>query len=248
MDEPETPSNNDFTSGLDPQPLIEAPERLPEGYDGVLYSLDGIEWTEEIPTATEPGVYNVHVRYRGDGNHEDFDGETITVTVSAADYVIGNVAQDEEVSEVVIDIHRSDDDVRCIRYFTRLEMDGVELVRDSQYTATTGSTIITFSEDYLRTLTPGEHTVTVYFRDGSVTTTIVVPEFDPVTPSSETAGSENALNNGASTAIVNNAVTGVVAATGEASGTASGTGIILVIASGLMLGGVLEERKKFKKR
>ena len=240
VDEPEMPSNNDFTSGLDPQPLIEAPERLPEGYDGVLYSLDGIEWTEEIPTATEPGVYNVHVRYRGDGNHEDFDGETITVTVSAADYVIGNVVQDEEVSEVVIDIHRSDDDARCIRYFTRLEMDGVELVRDSQYTATTGSTIVTFSEDYLRTLTPGEHTVTVYFRDGSVTTTIVVPEFNP----RERAVAETVSNHAAP----NNAAAGAVAATGEAPGKTSGAGIILVIASGLILGGALEERKKFKKR
>ena len=64
------------------QPLITAPT-LPEGYTKVQYSLDGETWTDEIPTGKDPGDYSVQVKYVGDKNHSDFEGETVNVTVGS---------------------------------------------------------------------------------------------------------------------------------------------------------------------
>ena len=64
------------------QPLVTAPT-LPEGYTKVQYSLDGETWTDEIPTGKDPGDYSVQVKYVGDKNHSDFEGETVNVTVGS---------------------------------------------------------------------------------------------------------------------------------------------------------------------
>ena len=50
--------------------------------------------------------------------------------------------------------------------FTGVMMDGV-LVDPSNYTAVSGSTIVTFKAEYLKTLRAGEHTMTVMFTNGS---------------------------------------------------------------------------------
>ncbi len=64
------------------QPLVTAPT-LPEGYTKVQYSLDGETWTDEIPTGKDPGDYSVQVKYVGDKNHSDFEGETVNVTIGS---------------------------------------------------------------------------------------------------------------------------------------------------------------------
>ena len=64
------------------QPLVTAPT-LPEGYTKVLYSTDGETWTETVPTGKDPGDYSVQVKYVGDKNHSDFEGETVNVTVGS---------------------------------------------------------------------------------------------------------------------------------------------------------------------
>ena len=51
--------------------------------------------------------------------------------------------------------------------------DGV-LVDAENYTASEGSTIITFTPEYLKTLSPGKHTATVIFTDGTATAELTV--------------------------------------------------------------------------
>lgn len=61
--------------------------------------------------------------------------------------------------------------------FTGVKVDG-EIVDNSNYTATEGSTIIEFRADYLKTLDAGEHTVSVVFTDGEATTKFEIKEND----------------------------------------------------------------------
>ncbi|MGN1188756.1 MAG: X2-like carbohydrate binding domain-containing protein, partial [Lachnospiraceae bacterium] len=53
--------------------------------------------------------------------------------------------------------------------FTGVELDGVP-VDSGNYTAVSGSTIVTLKEEYLKTLPAGEHTLTMVFRSGSAST------------------------------------------------------------------------------
>lgn len=63
------------------QALATAPSALPDGYT-IRYSKDGGEtWTDMIPTGKAAGAYTVQVRYVGDGNHADFAGDPLTVTI-----------------------------------------------------------------------------------------------------------------------------------------------------------------------
>ena len=57
--------------------------------------------------------------------------------------------------------------------FVSVMVDGV-LVAPENYTATAGSTIITFKPEYLKTLSTGRHTVTVNFTDGTATAVLTL--------------------------------------------------------------------------
>ena len=63
------------------QALATAPASLPEGYTKVQYSLDGETWTDAVPTGKDAGDYTVNYKYVGDSNHNDFQGEPLTVTI-----------------------------------------------------------------------------------------------------------------------------------------------------------------------
>ncbi len=63
------------------QELVTPPSEYPTGYTGVLYSTDGVNWSEEIPTGTDFGTYTVRVKYVPDSNHEEFEGEPIEVQI-----------------------------------------------------------------------------------------------------------------------------------------------------------------------
>ena len=63
---------------------MNAPSGLPIGYTKVQYSNDGGNtWTDAIPTGTEIDSYSVNVKYVGDGNHNDFEGDTVVSIISA---------------------------------------------------------------------------------------------------------------------------------------------------------------------
>ncbi|MBR4575759.1 MAG: hypothetical protein IKO25_01010, partial [Clostridia bacterium] len=65
----------------EPQELVTPPGEVPAGY-AVQYSLDGTNWSTEIPKGTDVGNYTVKVKYVGDDNHTTFDGEDIPVTIA----------------------------------------------------------------------------------------------------------------------------------------------------------------------
>lgn len=57
--------------------------------------------------------------------------------------------------------------------FQNVKVDGA-VVDASNYTATSGSTIITFKKEYLSTLTPGTHNITIAFTDGEASTNVTI--------------------------------------------------------------------------
>lgn len=59
--------------------------------------------------------------------------------------------------------------------FVGVEMDGV-IVDPKYYTVTSGSTIVTFTSEYVKTLKAGGHAVTVNFTDGSATVNVEVKD------------------------------------------------------------------------
>lgn len=61
--------------------------------------------------------------------------------------------------------------------FVSVEMDG-KVVDSKNYTAKSGSTIITFSKEYMSSLSAGKHTVKVNFTDGYAETTLTVAQKD----------------------------------------------------------------------
>ena len=57
--------------------------------------------------------------------------------------------------------------------FLGVEIDGKALDR-ADYTAVSGSTVVTVSADYLKRLSPGEHTVSILSSSGTATATFTV--------------------------------------------------------------------------
>ncbi len=63
-----------------PQALVEAGE----GAGGtMMYSLDGENWSAEVPTATKAATYVVYYKVVGDKNHNDTDVASVEVTIAA---------------------------------------------------------------------------------------------------------------------------------------------------------------------
>ena len=69
------------------QALVTAPSSLPSGYEQVWYSTDnGATWSQNIPTGTDSGNYNVSIKYvDADHNLEDLTGVTVPVTIAPAE-------------------------------------------------------------------------------------------------------------------------------------------------------------------
>lgn len=59
-----------------------------------------------------------------------------------------------------------------VEKFVGVDMDGVT-VDSKYYTVESGSTIVTFTADYVKTLSEGDHTVTVNFTDGVATVAVM---------------------------------------------------------------------------
>ena len=74
---------------------------------------------------------------------------------------------------VVITVEVSGED-NSFDHFTGVKFDDVELVKDVDYTAEKGSTVVTLKPETLEKLSVGEHTVTVLFDNGEVNTTLTV--------------------------------------------------------------------------
>lgn len=72
----------------------------------------------------------------------------------------------------------------ALEKFQSVKMDGA-IVDASNYTATSGSTIITFKKEYLASLTQGTHSITIVFTDGEAATHVTIGSASGSQPSSE---------------------------------------------------------------
>ena len=73
-------------------------------------------------------------------------------------------------------------------HFVGVKLDGKELVKDKDYTAEKGSTIVTLKPETLENLDLGEHTVTVLFDNGEVNTDLTVKAANSGNPTSPQTG------------------------------------------------------------
>ena len=81
-------------------------------------------------------------------------------------YYLKNFTGDGLGGDIVVVFGRSVDDANAISYLDRVETDGNVLTMNKEYTAESGSVIITLKKEYLDTLSEGTHKLTVYFKDG----------------------------------------------------------------------------------
>ncbi|MCC8049164.1 MAG: hypothetical protein LIP10_00700 [Clostridiales bacterium] len=111
--------------------------------------------------------------------------ETITVPVALIPHITSNdtFTKGEDTSAVI----------KCsgeLQYFKGLKVDGKEVAATS-YTATHGSTILTFTQDYMNTLSVGAHTVTLTYETGDLDATLTVLEKSTTETESETTATES---------------------------------------------------------
>ncbi len=209
-------------------------------------------YTTSIPTETNAGTYYVWYKVAGDGNHADFEGEAIPVTIKAV-YTVkfdtngGNEIEDQTVvdgekaakpddpektgnefsgwykdetfsdpfdfnkpitadvtvyakwtpddynitgvtgvagasehvwtkgssDDVVITVKVSEPD-QSFDHFVGVEIDGVALERDKDYTVKEGSTIVTLKAATVQKLGVGKHNVDILFDNGIVSAELTV--------------------------------------------------------------------------
>lgn len=79
--------------------------------------------------------------------------------------------------------------------FAGIEVDG-KIVDAANYTAASGSTVITLKAEYLNTLTAGEHTITVLYTNGEATGTFTIAEETSVPAGSDQTGNEDNSDTG----------------------------------------------------
>lgn len=78
-------------------------------------------------------------------------------------------------------VHRSIDDSKTFSLFTGIQIDNQDVSADN-YDAASGSLILNLKPSYLNTLTEGEHTLKVIFKDGMLSIRFVI-KAEPTTPS-----------------------------------------------------------------
>ena len=130
-------------------------------------------------------------------------------------------------SDIVVTVKRSVADETCFAHFGGVEIDGVALVKGTDYTAVAGSTVVTIKAATLNKLSAGEHAIKVIFDDGTVVTSITLKNASAATPSPTPT-------------------VGAVPKTGEDTSMMTGLGILCLAVSGVVFSVVLFERKKRK--
>lgn len=94
---------------------------------------------------------------------------------------------------VVATFKRAVDDASCYSHFAgKVEVGGKEAKRGEAYTDASGSTVITFSPDYLESLSTGDHDVRVVFDDGEVTVPLSIAAATNTSDGGTTAPGSNA--------------------------------------------------------
>ena len=79
-------------------------------------------------------------------------------------------------ADLTITVERSINDDICFDKFVSLEIDGVQLLRDSDYRADKGSLVVTILGSYLKDLDEGTHQIKFIFEDGEAETTVIIDD------------------------------------------------------------------------
>ncbi|MDO4414398.1 MAG: CotH kinase family protein [Erysipelotrichaceae bacterium] len=179
-----------------------------------LARIDSYEFASENPEIADAGFYGIvkanavgtariHIRsetYVGEETHTC--DAYVTVIVSETPFVPeynvvsgGNTEwQKGSGKEIVITVKRNEEDETCFSHFKGIEIDGKELAGDTDYTAASGSTVITLSSSCLKKLNEGEHTVTIFFDDGKAETKIIVRKADQKPAKAPDTGDRNSAS------------------------------------------------------
>ncbi len=86
----------------------------------------------------------------------------------------GKVYAKSSGQDLVITVKRNPKDTECFKHFTGVEIDGKALVKDTDFTAEAGSTVVTLKPACLSKLNTGRHIITINFDDGKATTGLTV--------------------------------------------------------------------------
>ena len=100
--------------------------------------------------------------------------------------------------------------------FVSVAVDGTVLTQDIDYTVTEGSTIITFTESFLETLSEGDHDVVIAFTDGDVETTLSIAAASEDASDSDDSDDSSAAEVGDSSGLALWMALGLLAALGLA--------------------------------
>ena len=118
--------------------------------------------------------------------------EPVNITYTVSEGGNGRYTKGSKTN-MTIRITRSYADNECFQHFVGVQIDGVTLLRELEYTAVSGSTVVTLKADLLEKLTNAIHTVSFIFDDGKVETALTV------TAQEESQNSNNSNNNSSNT-------------------------------------------------
>ncbi|MGN0538895.1 MAG: X2-like carbohydrate binding domain-containing protein [Candidatus Fimenecus sp.] len=141
------------------------------------YGDDDIIIGDEVPGGTTGGnqTSSRYMQIDGDYGKTGIYSVTMTVEVQAVgdtpsyDIIAGANGVWTQSSDGTLTFRANGD----LNNFTGVKVDGT-LIDAKNYTAVSGSTVITLKTDYLKTLPAGAHTLTVVYTDGECSTNFVI--------------------------------------------------------------------------
>ena len=172
------------------------------GFDSVKSTRVYIVITDSQWAAASPGVYTGSVTYQPyylypDGSTEWLEtlhSIPVTLTIPGDEgFSYVNTSGDGSVwndgdGDLVFTFARTVDEAETFTHFTGIKVDG-QAVEPTEYTAVSGSVVVTLKASYLQTLAVGDHTLAAMFDDG-----------DDATADFSVAGETPSISAGGSTA------------------------------------------------
>ncbi|HCK87620.1 MAG TPA: hypothetical protein DHW39_02310 [Erysipelotrichaceae bacterium] len=162
-------------------------------YESENYDIADVDFYGVVKALAE-GTVRIHVQsstYTEEDPHICETWVTIIVsdtpfvpeyTVVSADQTVWQKGTEEDIT---LTVKRNEEDETCFSHFKGVLMDEKELIRDTDYTAVSGSTVITNNAATLDVLSEGEHTVTAVFDDGKAETKLTIETAETPEPSPE---------------------------------------------------------------
>ncbi|MBQ6654502.1 MAG: hypothetical protein IJM79_03145 [Erysipelotrichaceae bacterium] len=151
------PDKDKYSVRYDLQPLWDRAEK-----DGIFYVRFYLVDQNQLPLTGESVFMEPDV-------HPEVEEVSYEITEGADGIWVKDSGE-----QYLIRVVRSRFDENCFAHFASLAIDGRELVRDQDYTAQPGSTVLRLKAAALQKLSLSEHEVLISFDDGRVETTLTV--------------------------------------------------------------------------